>query len=315
VLTGVVVAGTVMASTFVESTFMASPVPSAGSAAAVRAQRPDQFEPIGPIQKVRNNLFVIPGQGGNTSVFVTRRGVVLVDTKLVNNGQAILDRVASVTNLPVTTIINTHSHFDHVGSNEAFPATVEVVTHENARAAMAADPAVKDVPAAMPDRTFRDRVALGQGPDRVELYYFGRAHTNGDAFVVFPSVRAMAAGDVYPWKAAPFIDEATGSAVALPDTLDRVVSTVRDVDTVIPGHMGLVGWSSLVEFAAFNRQLLSTARAAKAAGKTVDQALADLAATRFRDYVVDVPLAGLEFLGTARERARINIELAFKSAR
>ncbi len=58
------------------------------AAGAVLAQQPQQFEPIGPIQKVRNNLFVIPGQGGNTAVFVTRRGVVLVDTKLTGNGQA-----------------------------------------------------------------------------------------------------------------------------------------------------------------------------------------------------------------------------------
>jgi alkyl sulfatase BDS1-like metallo-beta-lactamase superfamily hydrolase len=83
----------------------------------VRAQqpRPDQFEPIGPIQKVRDNLYMIPGQGGNTAVFVTGTGIVLVDTKLVNNGKAILERVASVSKLPITTIINTHSHFDHIG--------------------------------------------------------------------------------------------------------------------------------------------------------------------------------------------------------
>jgi cyclase len=283
------------------------------SAAAV-GQQPEQFEPIGPVQKVRNNLFVIPGQGGNTAVFVTRRGVVLVDTKLAGNGQAIPDRVASVTDLPVITVINTHSHFDHVGSNEAFPATVDVVTQENARAAMAKDPAVKDTPAAMPDRTFKDRLTIGEGPDRVELYYFGAAHTNGDAFVVFPSVRAMHAGDVYPWKAAPFIDEGGGgSPVALPDTLETLVRTVRDIDSVIPGHMPVTTWAALVEFTQFNRQLLNTARSAQAAGRSVDQAVDELRKTRFAEYVGDSPIPGLEFLGTARERARLNIELAFKA--
>jgi cyclase len=283
------------------------------AAGAVVAQQPQQFEPIGPIQKVRNNLFMIPGQGGNTAVFVTRRGVVLVDTKLTGNGQAILDRVASVTDLPVITVINTHSHFDHVGSNEAFPATVDVVTHENTRAAMAKDPAVKDIPAAMPDRTFKDRLTIGEGPDRVELYYFGAAHTGGDAFVVFPSVRTMHAGDVYPWKAAPFVDDANGgSPVALPDTLEALLKTVRDVDSVIPGHMPVTTWAGLVEFTRFNRQLVTTARAARAAGRTVDQAVTELRSTRFADYVSDAPIPGLEFLGTGRERARLNIELVFK---
>jgi glyoxylase-like metal-dependent hydrolase (beta-lactamase superfamily II) len=240
---------------------------------------------------------------------------VLVDTKLVNNGPAILERVASVTSLPVTTIINTHSHFDHVGSNEAFPATVDVVSHENTRTAMAKDPTVKDIPAAMPDRTFKDRMTIGAGADRVELFYFGAAHTNGDAFVVFPSVRVLHAGDVYPWKAAPFIDDAGGgSPVALVDTLDAVLRDVRGVDLVIPGHMGVVGWAGLVEFADFNRRLLQAARSAKAAGRTVDQAMAELRMpARFNDYLADRPLEGLEFLGTARERARINVDLIYKS--
>jgi cyclase len=284
------------------------------AAGVARAQRPDQFEPIGPIQKVRNNLFVIPGQGGNTAVFVTRQGVVLVDTKLTGNGQAILDRVASVSDLPVTTIINTHSHFDHVGSNDAFPATVDVVTHENTRAAMAKDPAVKEIPQAMPDRTFRDRLTIGAGPDRVELRYFGPAHTNGDAFVVFPAVRAMHAGDVFPWKAAPFIDDTNGgSPVALVDTLQKVLDGVRDVDTVIPGHMAVATWAAFGEFVEFNRQLLSAARAAKAAGRTLDQAMAELKLpARFDDYLADTPIPGLEFLGTARERARLNVELIYK---
>jgi cyclase len=287
------------------------------SGALVRAQQPtpDQFEPIGPIQKVRDNLYMIPGQGGNTTVFVTRTGIVLVDTKLVNNGKAILDRVASVSKLPVTTVINTHSHFDHIGSNEVFPATVDVVTHENTRAVMAKDPTVKDKPRAMPDRTFKDRLTIGQGAERVELYYFGPAHTGGDAFVVFPTQRVMSAGDVYPWKAAPVVDDGSGgSPVALPDTLDQVMRTVKGVDTVIPGHMGVVAWADFVEFGEFNRQLLTAARAGKAAGRTVEQTMAALKLpARFDAYLANQPLKGLEFLGTARERARINIELVYKA--
>ena len=283
----------------------------------VRAQqpRPDQFEPIGPIQKVRDNLYMIPGQGGNTTVFVTRAGIVLVDTKLVNNGKAILERVASVSKLPITTIINTHSHFDHIGSNEAFPATVDVVTHENTRAVMARDPAVKDQPHAMPDRTFRDRMTIGQGAERVELYFFGPAHTGGDAFVGVSHAARDERRRGYPWRAAPVVDDASGgSPVALPDTLEQVIRTVKGVDAVIPGHMALATWADFVEFGEFNRQLLTTARAGKAAGRTVDQALAGFKLPpRFDAYLANQPLKGLEFLGTARERARINIELVYKA--
>ena len=137
---------------------------AAGAAGQVPQQVP-QLPPVGQIQKVRNNLFMIPGQGGNTAVFVTRTGVVLVDTKLANNGQAILDRVMAVSDVPVTTIINTHAHADHTGSNEFFSPTVDVVTQESTRANMARDPEVKDTPQAMPDRTFRDRLTFGRGQD------------------------------------------------------------------------------------------------------------------------------------------------------
>jgi hypothetical protein len=127
----------------------------------------------------------------------------------------------------------------------------------------------------------------------------------------------MSAGDVYPWKAAPVVDEANGgSAVALPGTLDQVIRTVKGVDTVIPGHMDLATWADFVEFSEFNRQLLTAARAGKAAGRTVEQTLAGFTLPpRFAPYLAGQPLKGLEFLGTARDRARINIELVYKSAK
>ena len=95
------------------------------------AQRGFTFPPVTAAEKVAANLYMIPGQGGNTAAFVTAGGVVLVDTKLANNGQAILDQVKAVTDKPITHIINTHTHGDHTGSNDFFPASVEIVTHEN----------------------------------------------------------------------------------------------------------------------------------------------------------------------------------------
>ena len=152
--------------------------------AGARAQQPPQMAPIGKIQKVKDNLYTIYGQGGNSTIFVTANGVVLVDTKLANNGQAILDQIKSVTNKPVTAIINTHTHGDHTGSNDVFPASVEVIAQENTKANMAKmTPAIK--PAGMPDRTFKEMTSVNGGADRVDLYYFGRGHTNGDAIVVF----------------------------------------------------------------------------------------------------------------------------------
>ena len=94
------------------------------AAAGVAAQQRPRIPSIGTIENVRDNLYVIPGAGGNTVVFVTETGVVLVDTKLASNGEAILKQVRAVSDRPVSTIINTHSHPDHIGSNDVSgPAT------------------------------------------------------------------------------------------------------------------------------------------------------------------------------------------------
>ena len=108
-------------------------------------QQARQKPVVRDIQKVRDNLYFISGgnvnepatwTGGNTAAFVTEKGVVLVDTMNPGNGPSILQRVKSVTDKPVIMIINTHTHSDHSGSDNEFPATVEVVAHENTKANM-----------------------------------------------------------------------------------------------------------------------------------------------------------------------------------
>ena len=131
------------------------------------------------IEKVKDNLYVIMGGGGNTAAFIIANGVVLVDTKLANYGQPILDKVKSVTDKPITHIINTHTHGDHVGSNEFFPAAVEIVAQENTAANMAKMPAFQD-PAkkhGLADQTFKDKLTVlaGTRVDR-SLLLRPRAH-------------------------------------------------------------------------------------------------------------------------------------------
>jgi glyoxylase-like metal-dependent hydrolase (beta-lactamase superfamily II) len=273
-------------------------------------QRP-RIPPTGAIAHVRNNLYVIPGQGGNTTVFVTQAGVVLVDTKLANNGEAILKQVRTVTDKPVTTIINTHSHPDHIGSNDYFPAAVEVVTHENTKKWMAANPRVASNPVVMPDRTFTDKASLGTGRDRIDLYWFGAGHTDGDAFVVFPSVRAMVAGDIMAWKMAPLIDpNAGGSVIALPDTLEKAVKGIPGVDTVIEGHGDVNTWAGFREYAAFNRALLDASKAGMGA-QTADAVAAGLK-PRFPVFTHENLLKDMEYGGTPLSRAVINVNIAFQ---
>src|SRR5678816_1509979 len=244
----------------------------AGVAAQQQQQRP-RIPPTGQIKKVRDNLYVIPGAGGNTTVFVTQSGIVLVDTKLANNGEAILSQVRTVSGRAVTMIVNTHSHPDHIGSNDYFPPSVEKVTHENTKKSMEANPRVASNPAVMPTKTFTDTLTLGSGKDRIDLYYFGAGHTNGDAFVVFPALRAMCIGDLMAWNMAPLIDPATGgSVIALPDTLEKAIKGIKNVDLVIEGHGNVNTWQGLRSYTEFNRALLNAAKTALSRKETPEQA-------------------------------------------
>lgn len=272
VLTAVVAAGVAMMS---------------GRALLAQAQAPAGPNVAG-IEKVKDGLYMITGGGGNTAAYLTPNGVVLVDTKLANWGQAILDKVRTVSDKPITHIINTHTHGDHVGSNEFFPASVEIVAHANVSASMAKMPAFAD-PAkkhAFPDKTYTDRMTVLSGKDAIDLYYFGAAHTNGDTFVVFRNLRVMHSGDAFSAKGTPLLDRNNGgSGVTYPETIAKAIAGVKGVDTVIPGHSTVMTWQDFVDFGEFTKAFLTATQAAKKAGRTADEAAAALnLPAKFKDY-------------------------------
>ena len=227
-----------------------------------------------------DTVYVLLDGGGHSLAVVDEDGgeVVLVDAKSAGWGQTVMDAVALVTELPVTTIINTHGHADQTGGNGEFPDAIRIIAHENAR------------DAAGPNSTaFRDTLALLDGPNRIELYYFGPAHTDGDIVVVFPEKGVAHVGDLMNGKAAPVIDTASGgSGVAYPETLARLAAGIDGVDTVItgdgamppvPGVHGMLQtmtWADVEEYAAFTRDFLAAVREAMDAGMDAAEAAARL---------------------------------------
>ncbi len=251
------------------------------------------------IQKVKDNLYMITGSdptnrdafsGGNTGVFITDNGVVVVDTKLAGWGNVLLEKIKTVTSKPVTMIINTHTHGDHTGSNSMFPASVDIVAHENTKANMAKMDAFKGENAKfLPKRTYSDKMTLGSGKDRIDLFYFGRGHTNGDTWVVYPALRVMQTGDMFAWKDAPTLDGNNGgSGVEYAATVGKALATVKDVDTLIVGHSPLRTIPELREYQQFMTDFVDAVKKAKAAGKSVDDAAASIDfGTKYKDYKKD----------------------------
>ena len=238
------------------------------------------------VEKVKDNLWVIRGGGGNTAVFATAAGVTVVDTKMPGWGQPLLDKIKTVTDKPVTRVINTHTHYDHVSGNVAMPATVEVVAHENTVQMMPKTTSVTGLGntenvftasagKGVAKRGFKDKLTIGSGADQINLYYFGPAHTSGDAFVEFVAHRVMHAGDVFAGKGLPIMDKQNGgSGVQYAATVRKAVDGIKNVDTIINGHMPTQTTpADMREFADFVGDFVAHVQAAKKAGKTAADAV------------------------------------------
>ena len=273
--------------------------------AAAQGPAPGQLT----VEKLRDNLFILKTadpaneSGGNTAVFIQSNGVTVVDTKNPGWGAPVLARIKELTSKPVTRIINTHAHGDHVSGNVEFPATVDVVTQLKTQENMKRVAIFgKSDGRGLPKQTFTDRMTLDTGADQIELRYFGRGHTNGDAWVIFPALRIVHTGDIFARKGLLFMDGSNGgSGVEVPDTLAKAAAALSNIEAIITGHSTVMTVADLREFAEFNREFVNSIRDAKRAGRTVDEV--EAAWTLPEKYQGYDP---------ARTRLRGNIELIFK---
>ena len=244
-----------------------------GPVTSSRAQVP----PI-EVQKLRPNLFLLTGGNANTLVFVRSNDVVIIDTKGPRPwwGGAIADQVHEFTKLPITTVINTTVSGDHVGGNPYFADHgMEIIAHEYAAADMRKMTSMftKPTGGGLPTRTFTDRLTVGSGADRLELYYFGPAHTRSDIFIVIPALRVLETGDAFGGKYLPALDRVDGgNGVEYPNTLTKALPLTRDIDMIVTGHSGVAKPEDLAVHRDFMRDFLEDTRRAKTAGQTAEAA-------------------------------------------
>ena len=193
------------------------------------------------LQKIKDDLYMIEGDGGNVAIYTTNEGVILIDDKFERDFVDIMAKVKSVSDKPLKYVINTHQHGDHTGSNEKLLPIAEIIAHKNARANME-----KNNQPGLMRIVFSDESDVFLGGKEVRARYYGRGHTNGDAVIYFPALRLVHTGDLFV-SGAPLIDYANGgSAGEWSKTLDEVLKL--DFDTVIPGHGPVSKKADLAKF-------------------------------------------------------------------
>jgi cyclase len=186
---------------------------------------------------VKDNIYMIRNMGaGNITMLVGQKYVILVDAKFPADHDGIMKIVQGVTKLPVRYVINTHMHPDHAGGNPAMQMVgADVIASENGRRIMAE----RQAPG-LANITLRDYLRIYLDDMPLDLYYFGRGHTDNDIVIHLPTKKMLIAGDLFalygPYREV--IDYTAGGSLRdWTRTLERALQL--DFDTVIPGHSGL----------------------------------------------------------------------------
>jgi cyclase len=208
------------------------------SALAQQPQR--QQNPPMTVQNIKGNIYQVKGgAGANTGFFVADKEVLVIDAKMTEeSARQMMVEIKKVTPNPITYVALTHSDGDHVNGLVGFPPGVDIICHENTRADMAKAFQSDQQRAYLPKSTYTDKLSLflgGTTVTRVDLLYFGPAHTAGDAVIVFPAERVAFIGDLLFLGRDPLIHRAkNGTSLGLVHVLKSLLGL--EVDTFLSGH-------------------------------------------------------------------------------
>jgi len=254
---------------------------------------------LGEIQQVSEGIYAYLQPDGswylnNTGFLVSRDGVISVDaTSTERRTRAYLGAIASVTDRPVRTLVNTHHHGDHTHGNYLFGGAT-IVGHERCREAMFGTPMPPPagvwtdvdwgpLELAPPFLTYADGVTLWSGDLRCEVRYVGTpAHTTNDSIIHIPERSVVFAGDLLFNGGTPFA--LMGSISGWLEVLETVLRPLG-ARTLVPGHGPVCGPEVIDEVLAYLRFVQRTAAQAQAAGLTPLQAGRQADLGEFKDLL------------------------------
>ncbi len=251
-----------------------------------------QLRPVAPrdeqirVEKLRDDLYVVLGGGGNAVFYVMDNGVLVADAKINPRwGQRIIDQIRKVTLKPIRYLVHTHYHADHTHGAPSFPETIQILSHRLTRRNLLKFDAEywRDHSRYLPNITFSRRMTVHDGESAVELIHLGPAHTAGDAIVIFPKYKVAYLGDLLFNGSIPVIDsKAGGSSQGYVDVLERVLQ--MDIDTFIPGHGEVTDRAGVRASLRYHRDLRAAVRRAIAAGLSLEQAKQQVRLPKYASY-------------------------------
>ncbi len=190
------------------------------------------------IMQIKPNLYVVTGAGGNSTVRVTKDGIILVDTKNLGENfySELLAQIKTVSDKPVKEVVVTHVHQDHSGNTGRFIAAgAHVTANEGEKAELATYTSPAGKPDA-PSNTYAQKTVIKLGGAKAEVYHFANGHTGGDSMVYFPDLKVLCGGDAIV-GVQPNFDYPNGGSL-LGEQKELAKAAKLKFDTVVPGHSG-----------------------------------------------------------------------------
>jgi len=254
------------------------------TSALLLAQEENRFE-VKTIDLGKGISMISTGAGGNLAACVGDDGVLLVDSEYAPLAAKVKTAIAALSAEPVSYVVNTHWHFDHVGGNELFAGDgALIVAHENVRKRMKTGQRIEvinvQVPAspegALPAVTFSDTITFRLNGEEIRVYHPEAAHTDGDGVVVFAKANVIHTGDVVFYPGYPFIDiSSNGSIDGVIAAVKGILAICDDETKIIPGHGPLMKKAELEEYLAMLEAFRAIIAAEIAAGKDLETILAE----------------------------------------
>lgn len=196
--------------------------------------------------RLRNNITVFEGSGGNIAVLTGADGKVLIDAGIGVSRPQITKALADLGADPITHLVNTHWHFDHADGNTWLNAAgAKIIAQENTHKHLSSIQRVEDwdynflppPPGGIPSETFGKEKRLKLNGSTIDLRYYGPAHTDGDISVTFTEANVVHVADTYWNGIYPFIDYSTGGSIdGMIAASDANLAATTDGTIVIPGH-------------------------------------------------------------------------------
>ncbi|WP_190811133.1 MBL fold metallo-hydrolase [Flagellimonas sp. S3867] len=199
------------------------------------------------IDTLSQKTFMLTGRGGNIGIYVGNDQVFMVDDQFAPLSNKIKAAISTLTDKPISYLVNTHMHGDHTGGNINFNTeNTTLVAHDNVRKKLEVNGQKKvvankmsqgDYEKSLPEITYSEGMTFYDGDETIMAFHVHNAHTDGDTMIYFVNENVLHMGDTYFSGRYPYIDLNNGGSVQGYIAAHKKALMVIDENTkIIPGH-------------------------------------------------------------------------------